>query len=234
MINIPINKLLFFDLETVGVEKDLPTLEMNNPELARLFHSYVDWIIKKYPEEQGNTPNEVFVNKAALVAEFSKIIVASFSFITPKGDVHTQTFAEDDEKELLIKVKELLTKVEKLDFYLCGHNIKFFDIPTLGKRFLTNGIKPPKLLPSYDTKPWEIKALDTKEVWQFGNSYGIASLDLMCVSLGIESPKTGEVSGNLVHETYWNVENGLKPIADYCEKDVKVLVEVLQKIYSLN
>lgn len=232
MINVPLNKLLFFDLETVGVEKDLPTLRKNRPELARLFESYLDWFIKKYPEQEGNTPEEIFVNKAALVSEFSKIIVASFSFITPKGDIHTQTFAEDDEKDLLLQVRDLLNKVEKLDFYLCGHNIKFFDIPTLGKRFLTHGILPPKILPSYETKPWEIKAVDTKEVWQFGNNFGISSLDLMCVSMGIESPKTGEVSGNLVHDTYWNA-NGLTPIAEYCEKDVNVLVELMKKIYDL-
>lgn len=233
MINIPLNKLLFFDLETVGIEKDLPTLKKNRPELARLFESYVDWFIKKYPDQEGKTPEEIFINKAALVAEFSKIIVASFSFITPKGDIHTQTIAEDDEMELLRQVRDLLNKVEKLDFYLCGHNIKFFDIPTLGKRFLTNGILPPKLLPSYDTKPWEIKALDTKEIWQFGNNFGISSLDLMCVSMGVDSPKTGEVSGNLVHDTYWNA-NGLTPIADYCEKDVNVLVELIKKIYNLS
>ena len=39
MIDIPLNKLLFFDLETVGIEKDLPTLKKNRPELARLFES---------------------------------------------------------------------------------------------------------------------------------------------------------------------------------------------------
>jgi len=232
MINTPINKLLFFDLETVGIEKDLPTLRENRPELARLFDSYLDWFIKKYPEQEGNSPEEIFVNKAALVSEFSKIIVASFSFIAPDGNIHTQTFAEDDEKVLLLQVRDLLNKVEKLDFYLCGHNIKFFDIPTLGKRFLTNGILPPKILPSYETKPWEIKAVDTKEVWQFGNNFGISSLDLMCVSMGIESPKTGEVSGNLVHDTYWNA-NGLIPISEYCEKDVNVLVELMKKIYNL-
>ena len=192
----------------------------------------MDWFIKKYPDQKDKSPEEIFVNKAALVAEFSKIIVASFSFITPKNEIHTQTIAEDDERELLLKIRDLLQKVEKLDFHLCGHNIKFFDIPTLGKRFLSHRILPPKILPNYDTKPWEIKAVDTKEVWQFGNNFGISSLDLMCVSMGVDSPKTGEVSGNLVHDTYWNA-NGLTPIADYCEKDVSVLVELMKKIYNL-
>mgnify|MGYP001159329196 CR=1 FL=1 len=233
MIDLPLNKLLFFDLETVGIEKDLPSLKKNRPELARLFDSYLDWFIKKYPDQKDNSPEDIFINKAALVAEFSKIIVASFSFITPNDEIHTQTFAEDDEKSLLIKVKDLLNKVDKLGFYLCGHNIKFFDIPTLGKRFLTNNILPPKLLPSYNTKPWEIKALDTKEIWQFGNNFGISSLDLMCVSMGIDSPKTGTITGNLVHDTYWN-NNELESISKYCEKDVNVLVELVKKIYKLN
>ena len=77
-----------------------------------------------------------------------------------------------------------------------------------------------------------MKALDTKDIWQFGNNFGISSLDLMCVSMGIESPKTGEVSGNLVHDTYWN-KNGLILISDYCEKDVAVLVKLIRKIYNL-
>ena len=36
MFDISINKLLFFDLETAGVEKDYTTLLEKNPELARL------------------------------------------------------------------------------------------------------------------------------------------------------------------------------------------------------
>jgi hypothetical protein len=54
----------------------------------------------------------------------------------------------------------------------------------------------------------------------------------MCVALDVQSPKTGEVSGNMVHETYWEA-NGLQPIADYCERDVNVLVDVMNKIYEL-
>ena len=53
MIDLPLNKLLFFDLETVGIEKDLPTLKKNRPELARLFESYLDWFIRKYPDQEG-------------------------------------------------------------------------------------------------------------------------------------------------------------------------------------
>ena len=50
--------------------------------------------------------------------------------------------------------------------------------------------------------------------------------------MGVPSPKTGEVSGNMVHDTYWN-ENGLTPIAEYCERDVNVLVKLMKKIYEL-
>ena len=131
-----------------------------------------------------------------------------------------------------IETKDLLEKVHHLKFQLCGHNIKIFDIPMLGKRFLINGMLPPSILPSYDTKPWEVQAIDTKDVWQFGNNYSISSLDLMCVSMGIESPKTGEVSGNMVHETFWN-KNDLDSISKYCDKDVISLVNVIQKLYEL-
>jgi hypothetical protein len=37
MIDVPLNKLLFFDLETVGIEKDYTTLNDKNPEMGRLF-----------------------------------------------------------------------------------------------------------------------------------------------------------------------------------------------------
>jgi hypothetical protein len=87
----------------------------------------------------------------------------------------------------------------------------------------------PKNLPTYETKPWEVKALDTKEIWQFGNNFGISSLDLMCVSMGIESPKTGEVSGNLVHDTYWNA-NGLgHQLQIIVKKMFNVFVELIKK-----
>jgi DNA polymerase elongation subunit (family B) len=115
-----------------------------------------------------------------------------------------QTFFNSDEKVLLKEVNSLLDKVNKLNFILCGHNLKNFDIPMIAKRMIINGIMPSKLLPSYDTKPWEVKAIDTKEIWQYGAYSSIGSLDLVCATLDIPTPKDGEINGGMVHQSYWN------------------------------
>ena len=232
MIEHSINKLLFFDIETVGMTPDLNSLEENYPEHYRLFINYLDWFRRKYNDTENMDAEEIYENKSALIPEFGKIVCASFSFITPKGDIHTQTFSDDDEKVLLLQIKDILEKVYTLDFHLCGHNIKNFDIPYLGKKFLSNGIKPPKILPSYSTKPWEIKAIDTKELWGFSSNYGLSSLDLMSVSMGIESPKTGSLSGKDVHSKYW-FDREIDKISQYCEEDVKSLLQIIKKIYNL-
>jgi hypothetical protein len=70
------------------------------------------------------------------------------------------------------------------------------------------------------------------ELWKFGNNYSMASLELMCVSMGVSSPKEGEVTGNIVHQTYWET-GGLDPIAKYCDEDVDVLAKLIDKIYNL-
>lgn len=228
----PLNRLLFVDIETVGVEKDYKTLVNSNKELAHQFEKYEGWMRKRFPEDENLTIEELFSNRAALIPEFNKIIVVSFGFITDNGEVKIQTFKDDDETKLLEGVHKLLTRTGKLDFYLCGHNIKTFDVPVLAKRMVVNGIKLPDSLKVYDKKPWELKMTDSKELWQFGSFGSISTLELMCVSLGVESSKNMEVSGDKVHRAYWN-ENKLDSIAEYCEKDVEVLIEAIKKIYPL-
>ena len=125
-----------------------------------------------------------------------------------------------------------MDKVFKLDFSLCGHNIKMFDIPTLQKRMVINGIRPSVLLPSYDTKPWEIKAIDTIDIWRMGNNFALSSLELMCAAMNIPSPKEGEVTGNRVHEAFYEL-NQLDLIVEYCERDVEVLIKLVQKFKEL-
>jgi predicted PolB exonuclease-like 3'-5' exonuclease len=232
MINIPITKILFLDIETVGGCPDLESCERFSPEIAEQFEKYFDWFQKRFPEDIGLSKEEVFKKRSSLVPEFAKIVCVSMAFVMDNGEVKKQTFSGDDEKVLLTQVRSLLDRCHKLDFYLCGHNLKNFDIPMLAKRMIINGILPSKLLPSYDTKPWEVKAIDTKEIWQYGSYTSIGSLDLVCSTMGIPTPKDGEITGDKVHHAYW-VEQKLPQIAEYCEKDVDVLVEFIKQLKDL-
>jgi predicted PolB exonuclease-like 3'-5' exonuclease len=241
MINIPINKILFLDIETVGLCRNWEGCKENHPKIAEQFVKYFDWFLKRFPEdnvesdgleEELQKMNDVYEKRSALVPEFAKIVCVSMAFVTNDG-IKQQTFSNHDEKQLLIDVRNLLDRCHKLDFYLCGHNLKNFDIPMLAKRMMINGIMPSKILPSYDTKPWEVKAIDTKEIWQYGSYTSIGSLDLVCSTMGIETPKDGPIHGGNVHEVYWNNQSRLNEISDYCEKDVKVLVDFITKLKEL-
>lgn len=232
MINIPLQKILFLDIETVGVHPDWETLVKENEPLSFQFEHYFDWFQKRFPEDADKGVGQMFVNRAALVPEFARIACVSVAFVTEQGEVKMQSFSNPDEKKMLLEVQKLLYRVGELGFFLCGHNVKGFDIPMLAKRMIMNGIMPPKILPGHDTKPWEIKALDTKEVWQYGGYGSIASLELMCVCLGVESSKTMEVTGNKVHEAFW-VKKDIEGIVKYCEKDVSVLIDVVKKLMNL-
>jgi uncharacterized protein YprB with RNaseH-like and TPR domain len=232
MINIPLEKLLFIDIETVGAQSDWESLKKSNLELSFVFENYIDWFQKRFPEDADKPVGQMFVNRSALVPEFARIACVSVAFVTEKGETKIQSFSNENEKDLLQDVQKLLRRVGELGFFLCGHNVKGFDIPMLAKRMIINGLLPPKILPGHDTKPWEIKALDTKELWQYGGYGTIASLELMCVSMGVESSKNMEVTGNKVHEAYW-INKDIKGIVEYCEKDVLVLIEVIKKLTSL-
>ena len=241
MINIPINKILFLDIETVGLCRNWEGCKENHPNIAEQFVKYFDWFLKRFPEDNVETDgleeelqkmNDVYEKRSALVPEFAKIICVSMAFMTKDG-IKQQTFSNHDEKQLLMDVRDLLDRCHKLDFYLCGHNLKNFDIPMLAKRMIINGIMPSKILPSYDTKPWEVKAIDTKEIWQYGSYTSIGSLDLVCSTMGIDTPKDGPIHGGNVHEVYWNNQSRLDEISEYCEKDVKVLVDFITKLKEL-
>lgn len=232
MINIPLSKLLFIDIETVGVQPDWDSLVKESPALSFQFENYFDWFQKRFPEDADKPVGQMFVNRAALVPEFNKIACVSVAFVMENGETKITSYSDTDEKKLLTEVQKLLYRVGELGFWLCGHNVKGFDIPVLAKRMIMNGLMPPKILPGHDTKPWEVKALDTKEIWQYGGYGSIASLELMCVCLGVESSKNMEVTGNKVHDAYW-VKKDYDGIVKYCEKDVLVLIDVIKKLINL-
>jgi predicted PolB exonuclease-like 3'-5' exonuclease len=114
----------------------------------------------------------------------------------------------------------------------CGHNIKRFDVPFIAKRLAINGLAIPINFQIFKMKTWEIPFLDTSDVWSFGawqESY--CSLELLCNSLGVPTPKDGVV-GKEVGEVYYN--GGIDRIVEYCEKDVEATCKVLLKLSNLD
>lgn len=232
MINLPIEKILFIDIETVGIQKNYDDLKKNDEKLASLFEHYESWFKKRFPEDQKLTIEELFISKSALVPEFAKIVCVCVGVVDMNGKFKTSVISNTDEKKLLESLRKTLYKSGEMGYYLCGHNVKNFDIPMIAKRMVINGFLPPKILPSYDTKPWEIKAIDTRELWQFGQYASISTLDLMCGVMGVESSKSEDMDGSRVHNTFWEKKD-YKKIDEYCEKDVKVLYDVIDKLIKL-
>lgn len=230
-----IEKLLFFDIETVSQYKDLD--ELSKEEL-KLWESYYDNFKERVTDksklptpESHLTKKEVYRQTAALFPEFGKVACVSLGFVMKGGKTKFESFYGTDEIDILKKVRDIFNKIDSIGFDLCGQNIKNFDIPFLAKRFVINGLNPPTIFPKHDTKPWEMKVLDTKEIWSFGGKYGLSSLDLICMSLKVDSPKNGDVKGDNVNKNFW-VDNH-EEIKDYCEKDVKALIDIIKKLNTL-
>lgn len=237
-----IEKLLFFDIETVSQYKDLDELPKQELKLwlsyydnfkervtdkSKLSNTEIDFSV----ETDNKNKKEVYRQTAAFFPEFGKVACVSLGFVTKGGKTKFESFYGKDEIDMLKKVRDVFNKVDTLDFSLCGQNIKGFDIPFLGKRFVINGLKPPNIFPSHDTKPWEMKVLDTKDVWSFGSKWGLGSLDLICSVLKVDSPKNGDVKGDNVNTNFWFDNH--EEIKEYCEKDVKALIDIITKFNSL-
>lgn len=241
MIHNLLNKLLFIDIETVGISSTFENFKKDYPSLHSQFIKYYDWFLKRFPEDDTAVSNKeladkkmkrIFETRSALIPEFARVVCVSAGVVDKDGELKKMSYFNADEKTLLDEVNKLLRRVDGTGFSICGHNVKNFDIPMLAKRMIINGIRPSTILPNYDTKPWEIRAVDTKEFWQYGQFGALSSLELMCVSLGIESSKSDEISGDKIHHLFWN-ENKYDLIKEYCEKDVEVTFEVVKKIKNL-
>jgi DNA polymerase elongation subunit (family B) len=175
---------------------------------------------------------EAFQNRAGIFAEFGKIICISIGYILEKQhQLRIKSFYGDDEKEILGDFTKLISKhYHNPDtHFICGHNIKEFDIPYLCRRLVINKIGLPPVFQLAGKKPWETKhLLDTMELWKFGDIKNYTSLDLLAAILGIETPKE-DIDGSMVGHVYWQ-ENDLERIKSYCEKDVVTVAQILLRL----
>ena len=207
--------ILFLDIETASMTASFDELEPRIQE---------EWIKKcKHfkPDEEVSTP-ELYFQKAGIFAEFGKVICIGVGYFVYDAEnerlqYRTKSYGEEQEHDTLLAFRELL---EKKNWMLCAHNGKEFDFPYLCRRMLINRIPLPVTLQVAGKKPWEIRHLDTLELWKFGDYKHYTRLELLASIFGIPSSKD-DIDGSQVNAAYY-LENDLNNIRSYCLRDVEV------------
>lgn len=233
MTNSFIEKILFLDIETVPAVGHFSEL---SPRLQEMWAMKVEKTRLRMPDRytEHQTIEDIYLNDAAIFAEFGKVVCISVGYIYDKFDekhLKVKSFYNDDEVILLNEFKELVNNWDRLDRTLCGHNIKEFDIPYIARRMLINGISLPNMINIAGKKPWEVQFLDTLELWKFGDFKNYTSLNLLTAVFDIPTPKD-DIDGSMVGRVYYETGD-LKRIATYCEKDVVATTQVFLKIKGL-
>lgn len=218
--NIPIERVLFLDIETVPQYADWEEISEEEKKL---------WDKKTRLQRGEETSAEDFYhNRAGVMAEFGKIVCISVGMMEKNNRLKIKSFADDDEAKLLEEFGQIFNSPRLYNVLLCAHNGKEFDFPWIARRMLINGIEPPVPFQMFGKKPWEIPHLDTMELWKFGDWKSYISLELMAHIFGIPTPKD-DIDGSMVAEIYYK-ERDLPRIVKYCEKDVLTLANVFRKL----
>lgn len=225
---IKLPSILFLDIETVSGKAAFSKLDKSTQEL---WTKKAEQIYRRTSAEVPS-PKESYIEKAGIFAEFGKIVCISVGFISQEAGEDMQfrlkSFYGDDEAALLSEFGQLLDKTPRFT-YLCGHNIKEFDIPYTCRRMIINQLALPNKLQIHGKKPWELSHfLDTLELWKFGDFKNYTSLSLLCDVFGVPTPKD-DMDGSQVGKAYWK-DKALDKIAEYCQKDVLATAQVFLKM----
>jgi DNA polymerase elongation subunit (family B) len=224
--NIKVEDIMFLDIETVPVS---PSYETLTPVLQTLWDKK-----SRQFRTQEQTASDVY-ERAGIYSEFGKIICISVGLIRDKNPYifRLKSFYGKDEKALLTEFSGMLLKFSRThnDAVLCAHNGKEFDFPYIARRMIINGLIIPGILDNAGKKPWEIKLLDTMDLWKFGDYKNYTSLELLTSVLGIPTPKD-DIDGSMVAGIFY-IEDNLERIVRYCEKDVLAIGRVLMKFMNL-
>lgn len=227
-----LENLIFIDIETTSEHKHIDDM---GDTMGKLWSKRCEYLRRKHKDNEDLSDNEIYEEKAALQAEFGKIVCISIGYIRYNKDnepvVKIKTYSNEKESDLIKEffdfVNQLKVKLPNSKF--CGHNINNFDIPFINKRGWINEIEIPSMLMIYDKKPWEIPTVDTMKMFSSGAwNQGFTSLDIMCGIFNIPTSKD-DIDGSEVGRVYWK-ENDLNRIVEYCEKDVFATCNLVLKM----
>ncbi len=223
-----LKNVLVLDIETVSAHPDYGQQSVDMQEHWNRKSSFLR-------NEDERSADELYFDRAAIYAEFGKIIVIGLGLFFKDGDTikfKVKSLANDDEKQLLTDFVHVIRKFDQDNLKLCGHNGKEFDFPYICRRLIVHGIEIPWALDLGGKKPWEVNHIDTMELWKFGDRKSFTSLKLLTDLLQIPSSKS-DLDGSKVNDTYYNEKGGLKKIESYCRGDVVATAQLYLRLNNL-
>lgn len=222
-----LNKILFLDIETVPLKRRFENLSIHDQVL---FEKKT-----RFQRKDVVSPSEYYEN-AGIWAEFGKIICISTVCVIKNekdSELVLKSFYGHDEHQLLQEFNVYLNQYfNSQSHLLCAHNGKEFDFPYLARRMIINQIPIPEILNLFGKKPWQIRHLDTMDLWKFGDYKHYTSLDLMTSVLGIPSPKAN-LTGSDVYKVYYEKQD-LGRIVRYCERDTISVLKVYLRLKGIS
>ena len=212
-------QLIFVDIETV---KECNNFDENHPY-------YGVWEWKQRNKETNEIPPRkdvirVYNDKAALFAEWGKIVCISVGFIHNE-ELHIKSFT-GEEGDILTSYVGMMKKQGRM---AVGHNLIAFDNNYIRKRWFVNKLGEylsDKQGNDVYMKPWLLdeSLFDTMVAWK-GAGYVNTSLDELAMCFGIASSK-GSMKGNEVSDYFYT--GRIKEIQQYCERDVTVVANIVR------
>jgi hypothetical protein len=188
----PLDSIYFLDIETVPGSKTLPQGK-DRDFFEKRFRYQID--------EKNTDVDTLWTEKAALYAEYGKIICIGLGKMS-SNKFYVKCFSGMREDLVLADFILRAAQIGQEKARICGHNILDFDIPMLIRRILIRKMSVPTVLEIQGKKPWEMKDfIDTMLLWGLSQYNYRISLDQLCHSLGIQSPKGG-MSGADVMDIY--------------------------------
>jgi len=144
-----LSNFLYFDIETVPLTEDFYSLPIRLQEAW--LQKYEQ--IKKYNSQDSEIETSVeenYFNNCSFFSEYSRVLCISCGILkwdngTTVPTANIKTFIDEDERAVLSGFK---TSLEKFlgsspgKRFLCGHNIREFDVPFVARRLVINQILP--------------------------------------------------------------------------------------------
>lgn len=219
---VKIGNILFLDIETVPV---FPSFDQAPERFKELWEKKATHLCKENETAASLYP------RAGIYSEFGKIVCISTGMIGLKDDqraLRLKSYYAEEEKVLLDEFADMVTRLcQKREIDLCAHNGKEFDFPYISRRLLINNLRLPPIFDLAGKRPWEVRHLDTLELWKFGDHKHYTSLDLLSWAFNLESPKS-DIEGSQVAEVFYN-QHDLNRIVEYCRRDVVAVAQLMLK-----